>query len=73
MVLSQIFKSFKSTFVSELQLKKSEIELQLNFPNPKTNYQEILKTNKTQNKTNKTLFILVEKFANFFECILIII
>lgn len=73
MVLSQIFKSFKSTFVSELQLKKSEIELQLNFPNPKTKYQEILKNNKTQNKTNKTLFILVEKFANFFECILIII
>jgi len=62
-----------STFVSELQLKKSEIELQLNFPNPKTKYQEILKNNKTQNKTNKTLFILVEKFANFFECILIII
>ena len=73
MVLSQIFKSFKSTFVSELQLKKSEIELQLNFPNPKTKYQETLKNNKTQNKTNKTLFILVEKFANFFECILIII
>ncbi len=72
-MLSQIFKSFKSTFVSELQLKKSEIELQLNFPNPKTKYQEILKNNKTQNKTNKTLFILVEKFANFFECILIII
>ena len=72
-MLSQIFKSFKSTFVSELQLKKSEIELQFNFPNPKTKYQEILKNNKTQNKTNKTLFILVEKFANFFECILIII
>lgn len=72
-MLSQIFKSFKSTFVSELQLKKSEIELQFNFQNPKTKYQEILKNNKTQNKTNKTLFILVEKFANFFECILIII
>jgi len=72
-VLSQIFKSFKSTFVSELQLKKSEIELQLNFPNPKTKYQEILKNNRTQNKANKNLFILVEKFANFFECILIII
>ncbi len=72
-MLSQIFKSFKSTFVSELQLKKSEIELQLNFPNPKTKYQEILKNNRTQNKANKNLFILVEKFANFFECILIII
>ena len=71
--MSQIFRSFKSTFVSELQLKKSEIELQFNFQNPKTKYQEILKNNKTQNKTNKTLFILVEKFANFFECILIII
>ena len=72
-MLSQIFKSFKSTFVSELQLKKSEIELQLNFPNPKTKSQEILKNNRTQNKANKNLFILEEKFANFFECILIII
>ena len=71
--MSQIFRSFKSTFVSEFQLKKSEIEFQFNFQNPKTKYQEILKNNKTQNKTNKTLFILVEKFANFFECILIII
>ena len=72
-MLSQIFKSFKSTFVSELQLKKSEIELQLNFPNPKTKYQEILKNNITQNKANKNIFILEEKFENFFECILIII
>lgn len=72
-MLSQIFKSFKSTFVSELQLKKSEIELQFNFQNPKTKYQEILKNNRTQNKANKNLFILEEKFANFFECILIII
>ena len=49
------------------------MELQLNFPNPKTKYQEILKNNRIQNKANKNLFILVEKFANFFECILIII
>lgn len=72
-MLSQIFKSFKSTFVSELQLKKSEIEFQFNFQNPKTKYQEILKNNRIQNKANKNLFILEEKFANFFECILIII